>query len=487
MIIGGGVVLAVWTGWELAHGSLLVVALVLAAAVAGISQRLIGARVDALLAGAVMVGLLIGNRGFAQVSLPNLPLLPAEAALGLGVFVVLWTAARRQRLPLRTDFLNFALLSWIALSAVRLPFDVRGHGLVAVRDFALVYYALFFFLAQQWHEHLPSRRWLRRCLLGGLAVAPWAFEAFKRWPEAIVSLAQVRGIPLIYIKGDTAAALMAGGAAWCACRAEQRGRFGFALLAMILLTAVVLSNSRAALVALVVILGWLWVARAWRLLRAAAGLALAGGLIMLAAAVFSRQPWPETELYRTYERIASITDFTGTRSYRSSVLQDKGDNNDFRLTWWAIVARQTWNENKWLGVGFGRELSDEFTRVYYPELEEAFTARSPHNVLLSIFARSGLVGLGGFLAVLLAFARATWRAARQGLSDVLGWWLFGWGVLVSACFGVVLEGPMGAVVFWSVLGLGSAAAAEAHAADDEPTEAALADDEALAEPTMAAR
>jgi hypothetical protein len=26
-------------------------------------------------------------------------------------------------------------------------------------------------------------------------------------------------------------------------------------------------------------------------------------------------------------------------------------------------------------------------------------------------------------------------------------------ILTSACFGVVLEGPMGAVVFWSVLGL----------------------------------
>jgi CHASE3 domain sensor protein len=49
-------------------------------------------------------------------------------------------------------------------------------------------------------------------------------------------------------------------------------------------------------------------------------------------------------------------------------------------------------------------------------------------------------------------------------------------ILVSACFGVVLEGPMGAVVFWTILGLASATSAAeqeqraaAEAALDAPT------------------
>jgi len=46
---------------------------------------------------------------------------------------------------------------------------------------------------------------------------------------------------------------------------------------------------------------------------------------------------------------------------------------------------------------------------------------------------------------------------RPGTFDPsLGTWCAAWVILVSACFGAVLEGPMGAVIFWSALGLAAA-------------------------------
>ena len=36
-------------------------------------------------------------------------------------------------------------------------------------------------------------------------------------------------------------------------------------------------------------------------------------------------------------------------------------------------------------------------------------------------------------------------------------WLTAWAILTSSCFGVVLEGPMGAVLFWTAVGIGCAA------------------------------
>lgn len=428
-----------------------------AIALAFISRRLLVAHVDAIFCGFVLFGLLIGNRGFAQLTAIDLPLFPAEAALGLGVLALLWQSAWRRSLPIKRDAFHVTLFLWILLCAIRLPLDVRSYGVVAVRDFAMVYYGVFFFLGHHWGSDPDDRRWLERCTLAGLLVAPFAFEIFKRYPEIVVSATQLRGVPLIFIKGDSAAALMAGGAAWCACLATTRDRLRYGLLAFVLLTAVLLSNSRAALVALLVLAMWLAIARAWGMLRALAAYAVLAVSAAFIAAAVSKAPWHETELYRTYERVVSMTDFSGTRTYRSAALQDKGDNNDFRLTWWRITSEQTWTENKWLGVGFGNELASEFARIYYPEVDETFTARSPHNFVLSVFARSGLLGLSLFLVALGIFARRTWLAARSGVSEQLGLWLFGWGIFVSACFGVVLEGPMGAVIFWTVLGLASTA------------------------------
>jgi O-antigen ligase len=459
----------------------MLITLLAVGAVMFVAQRLLSAPSDALIAGLVMVGLLIGNRGFAQLHVPNVPLLPAEAALGFGLLVLMWTSARMQQLPFRLNGVGFALLCWVVVCAIRLPMDLRRFGFIAVRDFAMVYYALFFFLAQHWAEDVNARAWLRRCLLVGLALAPLAFEAFKIWPESIASHTLVRGVPLIFIKGDSAAALMAGGAAWCGCLAISRKQTRYAVLGLLLLTSVLLSNSRAAMVALMVIGLWFVATRGWKLLRAVAIYLACAVLVALAAAAFSRQPWHETEIYRGYERVASIVDFTGSHAYRSEVLQDKADNNDFRLTWWRIVARQTWDEDRWFGAGFGSELAAEFTRIYYPDADESFTARSPHNFVLTVFARSGLVGFITLLVVIAGMARETWRAAQRGAHDAFGLWLFGWGVLVSACFGVVLEGPMGAVVFWTVLGLANSAeavATENAEASTENVEAAALPDPA---------
>jgi hypothetical protein len=76
----------------------------------------------------------------------------------------------------------------------------------------------------------------------------------------------------------------------------------------------------------------------------------------------------------------------------------------------------------------------------------------------------GILGFGLLLGVLAAAARCTWRRARETHSGSeanpsLPLWLLAWTVVTSACFGVVLEGPMGAIVFWTSLGLANAESA----------------------------
>jgi hypothetical protein len=46
-----------------------------------------------------------------------------------------------------------------------------------------------------------------------------------------------------------------------------------------------------------------------------------------------------------------------------------------------------------------------------------------------------------------------WRLLKRGGPDGVGFSSVAIVFWLSSCFGVVLEGPMGAVIFWSALGL----------------------------------
>ena len=102
-------------------------------------------------------------------------------------------------------------------------------------------------------------------------------------------------------------------------------------------------------------------------------------------------------------------------------------------------------------------------RTYELDLGEEFTTRSPHSIVFTVLGRLGLLGLLVLLSLVAALAWQTGKAAcsaRHNPAQLpsLGWWSLGWVLLISACFGVVLEGPMGAIVFWTALGIANATA-----------------------------
>ncbi|MES1195043.1 MAG: hypothetical protein ABUL65_04050, partial [Opitutus sp.] len=184
----------------------------------------------------------------------------------------------------------------------------------------------------------------------------------------------------------------------------------------------------------------------------------------------SDTPLTQTPLHGLYDRVVSLTDPLGQNTYSSEDSLDKGDNNLFRYVWWRAVVDETMETNPLVGLGFGHDLAARFVQEYLPAGGEEFSVRSPHNVLLTVFGRTGLAGLLPFLVVMGLMARATLRAVRHEPPGQAGLWCGAWVILVSACFGVLLEGPMGAVVFWTVLGMANALSAEtaAGAKDAEP-------------------
>jgi O-antigen ligase len=247
------------------------------------------------------------------------------------------------------------------------------------------------------------------------------------------------------------------------CAVQGRNRWWGWPLAVAMFIAVAGGESRASLVGSIAAIGWLLLGRRWAYPVVQAG-SLAAVLAVVAALAHSGEsPWAERKLEGASERLASIVDVSGTRNYESEDSFSKGDNNRFRLVWWRTVVTETWEQGRVFGLGFGYDLAKSFIQTYDPAMGEDFFARSPHSIVIGTFGRMGILGLGAFALLVGALTAKTWRALmnRSTAPRACGLWGACWVILVSSCFGVVLEGPMGAVVFWTLLGLANGMTADA--------------------------
>ena len=382
--------------------------------------------------------------------------MPAEFVLLVGGAILVVQCAWRRELPVLRDAVNVTLLLWMAVGTSRLFFGVREHGFTAIRDYALVYYGAFFYLAQHVARDQAAARFLQGSVLFACGALLVVHPLYSQFTEFFVGTLAIRGFPLIYFKDDLVGNFMAMGSLLFFVRFEEKRRLMWLILSLALAGLMLLTNSRSSMVGLAVGALWLGLAGRWRF----AGTLTATAIVMAVALVFvaevQGESWRQTPLHRVYERVVSIADPLGHRTYQSED-SFKGDNNVFRMVWWRAAVAETIDTNRWFGLGFGHDLAARFVRQYLPEAED-FTARSPHNVLITVFARMGIVGIVGFLALLVAMALRTWRALRDPeITFTSGaWWAAAWVILVCACFGVVLEGPMGAVIFWTILGLANA-------------------------------
>lgn len=452
----GASILALWLGADLAQQTYFWPMLAGGVLVMLALSQVLKLPFDVILLGGILFGYLAGNRGFAQLSLLTFfPLLPAEFVLLVAGTTLIVQGTIRQANPVQRDYLNWVIGAWILLGGVRLVFDLRPYGFNAIRDFATVYYALFFFIAQKLAANASHRDGLIKCVLLGCVGMALFYPLVELFPGFFYDVLVVRGNPLIFYKGDLVGTMLVAGGVLVYHRYET-SRPQFAIIASLaLLGTSLLTNNRASLVALLTLLGLLVFARRWKFaaIVSSAGVLAAVGILFFS--YLTNTSWKQTPLHGVYERAVSVIDIAGNRRYTGDETYFKGDNNRFRLVWWQAVVRETVAGNPWFGLGFGSDLTSRFVMEYYPEDEDEFDTRSPHNVVLTLFGRTGVVGAAPFVLLMgLIAGRLIKSAARRDAAT--GTWSAAWIILVSACFGVVLEGPMGAVLFWSMLGIANA-------------------------------
>jgi hypothetical protein len=224
---------------------------------------------------------------------------------------------------------------------------------------------------------------------------------------------------------------------------------------------VVMSLNRGAMLALVtafVVAACLYPRRiGLRLAATVAAAAVCLAIVMLATTGQEPPAASETErpvsLNQAIENMRSVL---GSGSRHGNL----DGTREWRLDWWREIVSYTFEGRYFFGKGFGVNLaSDDGFQV-----NEEESLRSPHNIHMTVLARTGVPGLFlwvglnvGFALMLLVGHVQARRAGQLRWAATCAWVLAYWAALiVNGSVDVYIEGPSGGIWYWAVIGAGIA-------------------------------
>ena len=419
---------------------------------------------------AILTGYQFGGKGFAYLGYN--PIFISELVLLLGILtVILMPFSSKIKLANRKlSWVFIPMFMWMAWSAFRTAPYVAQYQLDAIRDAMLYIYALYAFLIlilipREMVEHfvnLYGRILPIFVFCGPLIFIITKFHIMPRMPGSPV--------PLIFQKSGDMGVHLGGAAAFMLLRLDKFDRpYRQNLLWMM----------------------WL----VWSIAWLTFGSINRGGLVSASAAIgVAMLLRPNGGWYRPLTLGVVVICFmlvTGTYSTLrinlggnreisaeqivnnfASVIGSGNDEagnlentKEWRITWWNKIIDYTFfGDYFWTGKGYGVNLviSDG---AYSEANAEAKGTRSPHNGFMTILARSGVPGLMLWLVFLVAFlGTLLWNAVpikkynlsseQMRLSKIAAWLLaYACAHLMNANVDVFLEGPMGGIWFWSLVGM----------------------------------
>jgi O-antigen/teichoic acid export membrane protein len=419
--------------------------------------------------GLLLGGYLFFSKTFAYFHVPGTPVFVGEIVMAVGLVELLRLPSPWRHLLATSPALKAALI-FLAVCCVRLFLDYPTYGLDAVRDSSIGYYAVFAFLAAAATIFEPTfiprlLGWYRRVL-----------PAFLIWAPIAILLSDIKALSNVVVpgtdiginsfkSGDFAVQIaVAVGFLWLrGIRAEGGRTASPARIIALSLVGLVgllvgLTQSRGGFVsgaaALSVVVVYLPPGRRRHLI-----LPVAGGLVaitLLVLLVNLRLPISEREvsLQQVTANIMSIIqrdknqELSGTVEWREQLWQRLRDD---------MLRSGTWRT----GLGFGPVLGE---RYGVSDPNDPQPLRNAHNSHLTIFARTGVVGLGVWALLWLVWCDRLRRwirrypgGARNSDPGLAAWLLAAAvGFLVNAYFDPSLEGPQACIWLYVLLGVGAA-------------------------------
>ena len=235
---------------------------------------------------------------------------------------------------------------FMLLGTMRLIIDVRINNfgvnpMTAIRDYATVYYASFYFLAFNICKHQPSRASMLKFITVSLAVLIPVYLVLWAFPQ-ILDHIMVRGVPLLLPRSDLTGSFMGFACILFFLLGENSAHKPFwMVLSGLSLCVVLLAMSRATFVAFAAGVALLIICRRTAIVKYLIVFLVAGGIMLTISGLAARGGGEENFTTRLADKAESILDITSGRRYESAVGDISAANNRFRTIWWMTVIDET--------------------------------------------------------------------------------------------------------------------------------------------------
>jgi hypothetical protein len=361
--------------------------------------------------------------------------------------------------------LTWPILALLIFGILRfLLVDVGEYGLLAARDFATVYYMLFYFIGYTVGHDVTSARLVKRTFRYGVA-----FYIVLIWILRVVA----KGGPLFEARmllgtRDMAVIVPAVGCLLCILYSNYpRRRLWLLAVGLVPLILLLVNLERSSYLAFAT--GLLALSYAQSTNTTAFAVKLATVFMLVTISIVGIYLYSQVShdhvLDPIVEKVTHIFDLDAIRTSHTATAGNADtsaeESNRWRTTWWRVVYRDTMAKSPIFGLGFGYDLTLQFIREFYAGRGGETTARNPHNIVFTFLGRMGLLGASLFVFFILSFFRNVFTVARAvrrrtRSSADLELWLIDLVILVVALFSHTLEGPMASIPFWSFLGIAAA-------------------------------
>jgi len=405
---------------------------------------------------------------FAQVEQGGLSIYATEIFLALVLGGILIRRLRENNWGFERTPLDYWYALWFLVGLAELVRGIVGGNniLLAFRDFGMIYYVVFYYVAREVCSTWQRIHWLFLVISVGTAlrilIANWYYVVDENflpggeihWPDYSRFMSGINGAYILV-------AVITGMSLWQWAPLKRR----WILFLYISLAAftLVLTQQRSLMIALLIGVGVVTVGGkllgtlkpvnpAWLL----AGVVLVGALMWMVR-VSVGPPGHAAFLgpinYFVLKTVctADFTEPAVCQHYKVEATESK-DTASFRKDAWEEAWRR-FMKNPFLGEGLGKPF------IFYDSVQKRSWTEDvrPHNTYMTVLYKMGLVGLAVFIVIHVVFYLAVWQRLRRELPSMKTY-LWGLtaatiGLQVYGFLNLLLESPFLSLFYWSLVGL----------------------------------
>ena len=363
-----------------------------------------------------LAALMLFNYGFQMVRVPPSGIGVPYIELLLFACAPFLLSRSSARQLLRSSWFTPVLI-WQVWGGARILADASEKGVVAIRDGLPVLESIFFFVGFA----LFTRRWVVEAIVRYLPVFCWLVLAYAMthpFSETLTELSpklmnfQNKPVPLFFKYINTGALLICS-AAYLWIRGMQRMTVNQFVPGLFVTTALIFFPSRTIILQCVAVVGFFVLTmpasqRPRRFSLIMMVLVAILGLVAVTSSDIQVAGRLGVLELSDYTRLIQEMDWRGGSGSAATITSGTAD----RMMWWTdIVHRVTASWMTFLfGLGFGEPLINFY-------VHGDVVVREPHNTLVSVFGRLGIIGLVIYLYMTVSIIGLCIKQVHRRLLD----------------------------------------------------------------------